>query len=111
MAELGGPSAVADLLEAPVSTVFSFKRKISRSRLAHLKLAAAAAGKEIDWNAAVEPVTGEGGVGDHGDGHDGAAASTPSPGNAGQISGTAEWPVPFDCQPAAGAQDERSVRA
>jgi hypothetical protein len=65
MAALGGTTAVAEMLEAPVSTVHSFKSKISRSRLAHLKLAAAAAGKQIDWDAAVEPVSSDGGMADH----------------------------------------------
>ena len=57
MEALGGTTAVATLVEAPVSTVHSWKRKgISSSRLAHLKMAAQAAGKKIDWDAALEPV-------------------------------------------------------
>lgn len=60
MKELGGTTAVADLLEAPVSTVHSWKRKgISAARLAHLKLAAQVAGKHIDWGAALEEVPDE----------------------------------------------------
>lgn len=57
MRELGGTTAVAGLVEAPISTVHSWKRTgITESRLAHLKLAAAAAGKHIDWDKALEPV-------------------------------------------------------
>jgi hypothetical protein len=60
MNALGGTTAVATLLEAPISTVHSWKRKgISDSRLAHLKLAAHAAGKKIDWDSALEPVPAE----------------------------------------------------
>lgn len=58
MTALGGTTEVATLLKAPVSTVHSWKRKgISPSRLAHLKMAAQAAGKHIDWQAALEPVS------------------------------------------------------
>ena len=57
MKALGGTTAVATMVHAPVSTVHSWKRKgISDSRLAHLKLAAAEAGKAIDWDSALEPV-------------------------------------------------------
>lgn len=57
MAALGGTTEVATLLHAPVSTVHSWKRNgISASRLAHLKLAAQAAGKHINWETALEPV-------------------------------------------------------
>lgn len=60
MKELGGTTAVADLLEAPVSTVHSWKRKgISAAWLAHLKLAAQVAGKHINWDAALEDVPDE----------------------------------------------------
>jgi hypothetical protein len=56
--QLGGTTAVADLVKAPVSTVHSWKRNgISASRLDHLKLAAQAAGKHIDWDKAVEPAS------------------------------------------------------
>lgn len=49
--QLGGTSAIARLVQAPVSTVHSWRRKgIPPSRLAHLKLAAAAAGREIEWS-------------------------------------------------------------
>lgn len=60
MRDLGGTTAVAELLKAPVSTVHSWKRTgISPSRLDHLKLAASAAGKEIDWEAALEELPGQ----------------------------------------------------
>lgn len=43
---LGGTSAVAKLIEAPTSTVHSWRANgIPASRLAHLRLAAKAAGK------------------------------------------------------------------
>jgi hypothetical protein len=45
---LGGTSAVAKLIEAPVSTVHSWRAiGIPASRLAHLRLAAQAAGKSL----------------------------------------------------------------
>jgi hypothetical protein len=45
---LGGTSAVANLIEAPTSTVHSWRKiGIPRSRLAHMKLAAEAKG--IEW--------------------------------------------------------------
>jgi hypothetical protein len=50
---LGGLKAVSELTKAPTSTVFAWKRRISASRLDHLKLAAQAAGKHIDWTAAL----------------------------------------------------------
>lgn len=60
MTALGGTTAVATLVEAPISTVHSWKRKgISASRLAHLKMAAQAAGKHVDWDAALEEVPDE----------------------------------------------------
>lgn len=44
---LGGTSAVASMIEAPVSTVHSWRKiGIPASRMAHLKLAAQVAGKE-----------------------------------------------------------------
>jgi hypothetical protein len=50
IASLGGTTAVAALIEAPISTVHSWKRiGIPPSRLAHIKLAATAAGLEVDW--------------------------------------------------------------
>lgn len=52
--DLGGSTAIAELVKAPVSTVHSWRAKITESRLHHLRLAAAAAGKEIDWDTAVE---------------------------------------------------------
>lgn len=45
---LGGTSAVAKMLQAPVSTVHSWRRiGIPASRMAHLRLAADAAGKAL----------------------------------------------------------------
>ena len=45
---LGGTSAVAKLIDAPTSTVFSWRKiGIPQSRLAHLKLVADAAGKSL----------------------------------------------------------------
>lgn len=45
---LGGTSAVARLIEAPISTVHSWRRiGIPRSRLAHLRIAARDAG--LEW--------------------------------------------------------------
>lgn len=47
---LGGTTAVARLISAPLSTVHSWRRiGIPASRLAHLKLAAHAAGKVVHW--------------------------------------------------------------
>ena len=48
---LGGTTAIARLVHAPVSTVNSWKDRISESRLAHLMLAAGAAGLVIDWSS------------------------------------------------------------
>jgi len=48
--DLGGTSATAALIHAPISTVHSWREiGISASRLAHLKLAASAAGKVARW--------------------------------------------------------------
>lgn len=45
---LGGTSAVAKMIEAPLSTVHSWRTiGIPKSRLAHLRLAAKVAGKEL----------------------------------------------------------------
>lgn len=45
---LGGTSAVAKLIDAPVSTVHSWRKiGIPGSRLAHLKLVAKAIGKKL----------------------------------------------------------------
>lgn len=45
---LGGTTAVAKMLEAPVSTVHSWRSiGIPASRLAHLRLAAASAGRPL----------------------------------------------------------------
>jgi hypothetical protein len=55
--ELGGTSAIATLLHAPVSTVHSWKTiGIPKSRLEHLKLAVAAKGQHVDWDSALEPI-------------------------------------------------------
>lgn len=60
MRALGGTTAVATLIKAPVSTVHSWKRTgITEARLDHLKLAAAAAGITIDWKTALEDVSDE----------------------------------------------------
>jgi len=46
--ELGGTTEVARLIEAPTSTVHSWRKiGIPPSRLAHLKLVAASLGKEL----------------------------------------------------------------
>lgn len=49
--DFGGVSELAKLVKAPVSTVNSWRNRITDSRLDHLRLAAMAAGKEISWNA------------------------------------------------------------
>jgi hypothetical protein len=47
---LGGTTSVSRMTEAPVSTVHSWRKNgIPPSRLAHLKLAAQAAGYVMDW--------------------------------------------------------------
>jgi len=51
---LGGTTAVASMIEAPVSTVHSWRRiGIPRSRLAHLRVAAKLAKKP--WPSVGEP--------------------------------------------------------
>lgn len=53
---LGGTSAVAKMLNAPVSTVHSWRKNgLPPSRLAHLKLAAHVAGASFDWPEEAEP--------------------------------------------------------
>jgi hypothetical protein len=50
---LGGTTAVSRMLEAPVQTVHSWRKNgIPPSRFAHLKLAAAAAGKAAEFDQA-----------------------------------------------------------
>lgn len=50
---LGGTSAVAKLIEAPVSTVHSWRTiGIPASRMAHLRLVAASIGKPLPGKAA-----------------------------------------------------------
>ena len=56
---LGGTSAVAKLIEAPTSTVHSWRSiGIPPSRLAHIRLVAKAAGKTLpdDLSALPDPV-------------------------------------------------------
>lgn len=48
--DFGGLVKLADLVEAPTSTVNSWRRKITDSRLNHLRLAAAVAGRTVRWN-------------------------------------------------------------
>lgn len=53
---LGGTSAVAKLIEAPVSTVHSWRTiGIPASRLAHLRLVAAAEGKPLPEDLSTLP--------------------------------------------------------
>lgn len=53
---LGGTSAVARLIEAPVSTVHSWKTiGIPPSRMAHLRLAAKVAGKPLPKDLSALP--------------------------------------------------------
>lgn len=52
--EFGGTTELAKLVRAPVSTVNSWRRRITDSRLNHLQLAAMAAGKVISWDALEE---------------------------------------------------------
>jgi hypothetical protein len=50
---LGGTSAVAKLIQAPVSTVHSWRTiGIPKSRMAHLELAAKAEGKSLPVQSA-----------------------------------------------------------
>ena len=52
--DFGGVSELARLVRAPASTVNSWKRRITESRLDHLRLAAMAAGKVISWDTLEE---------------------------------------------------------
>ena len=52
--DFGGIKALADLVEAPVSTANSWRHRITDSRLNHLRLAALAAGKMISWDTLEE---------------------------------------------------------
>jgi len=75
---LGGSTAVSRMIEAPVSTIHSWKTNgIPASRLAHLKLAARHEGIAVNWET--------GGPADH-DAVDTAAPQQSSCGNAGEIS-------------------------
>jgi hypothetical protein len=54
---LGGTTAVSRMTEAPTSTVHSWKKMgVPQARLAHIKLAAQAAGIEVDWTTGLPPV-------------------------------------------------------
>lgn len=75
---LGGTTAVAIRIDAPVTTVQSWKTNgIPRSRVSHLKLVAQADGKVIDW-ATGRLVSSDGDSADHGPVTNPAAA-IPSP--------------------------------
>ena len=75
---LGGSTAVSRMIEAPVSTVHSWKTNgIPTSRLAHLKLAARHEGIDVNW------VTG--GAADHVV-TDTVTSPAPSCGNGGEVS-------------------------
>jgi hypothetical protein len=52
--DFGGLAELARLVEAPVSTVASWRKRVPHSRLNHLKLAALAHGKMIRWDT-LEP--------------------------------------------------------
>ena len=57
--DLGGTSEVARLIHAPISTVHSWRTiGIGKSRLAHLKIAAAVANKTARWPDGDGPVRG-----------------------------------------------------
>jgi hypothetical protein len=62
---LGGTTAVATLIDAPITTVQSWKSNgIPRSRLSHLKLIAERDGKCINWETGAL-VACDGGSADH----------------------------------------------
>lgn len=48
--DFGGLAELARIVKAPTSTVNSWRRKITESRLDHLKLAAMREGKIIAWD-------------------------------------------------------------
>lgn len=52
--DFGGLTKLATLVKAPVSTVNSWRAKISESRLDHLKLAAMRDGLSISWDTLEE---------------------------------------------------------
>lgn len=52
--EFGGISELAKLVQTPTSTANSWRKRITDSRLNHLRLAALAAGKTISWNTLEE---------------------------------------------------------
>lgn len=82
IAALGGTTAVAGLIDAPPTTVQSWKSNgIPRSRLSHLKMVAEREGKAIDWSTGLL-IAGDGGSADHADGNSGEEAA-PSPDKAG----------------------------
>lgn len=48
--DFGGLSELARIVDAPPSTVSSWRQRLSKSRLNHLRLAAVAHGKTIRWD-------------------------------------------------------------
>lgn len=48
--DFGGLTELAKLVETPTSTANSWRNRITKSRLNHLRLAALAAGKTIRWD-------------------------------------------------------------
>jgi hypothetical protein len=52
--DFGGLSELAKLVETPTSTANSWRKRITDSRLNHLRLAALAAGKTVRWNTLEE---------------------------------------------------------
>ncbi|MEG3153028.1 hypothetical protein U1769_24305 [Sphingomonas sp. ZT3P38] len=78
IATLGGSTAVSRMIEAPVSTIHSWKTNgIPTSRLAHLRLVARHEGIAVNWET--------GGPADHVD-TDTIAVQHASPGNGDEIS-------------------------
>jgi len=54
ISDFGGLTKLAELVETPTSTANSWRRRITDSRLNHLRLAALAAGKTIRWDTLEE---------------------------------------------------------
>lgn len=52
--DFGGTTELSRLVKAPVSTVNSWRNRVTDSRLDHLRLAAMAAGKIISWDTLEE---------------------------------------------------------
>lgn len=62
---LGGTTAVAKIIDAPITTVQSWKSNgIPRSRLSHLKLVAERDGLVIDWSTGLL-ISSDGDAADH----------------------------------------------